>query len=191
MRVAQCRGFDLQRLEIIGDGFLRLAGLDQHVAEIAPAGRQSRHQPQRRLVVGGGRFEVAADHAGVAELGMQFGSGLDRRAAGGCGLDRGQAKLEGGEGVVVAAGGVVFLADAAANARPDVACGFGARGRGGHRGLRSWNYACVSEGNRTMKIVGKQSLAGSPGRGLCRDANALPECFGRRLWKHRVIPAGS
>ena len=48
---------------------------------------------------------------------MQFGRGLDRRAAGGCGLGRGQAKLEGGKGVVVAAGGVVLLSDAAANAR--------------------------------------------------------------------------
>ncbi len=44
---------ELQGLDVTGDGILGFAGLDENVAEIAPARRQSRHQPQRRFVVGG------------------------------------------------------------------------------------------------------------------------------------------
>ena len=64
---------------------------------------------------------------------MQFGDGLDRRAAGRLGLDCGEAELEGGKGVVVAAGGVMFLADPQP-VRGGRAGGLGARKRGGHRG---------------------------------------------------------
>ena len=41
-----------------------------------------RRKPQRSLVACGGLIEIAADHVGVAEIGMKFGDGRDRHLVG-------------------------------------------------------------------------------------------------------------
>ena len=42
---------------------------------------------------------------------MQFGDGLDRRAAGWRGFDLGQTKLKRGKGIVIPTGSVMLLTD--------------------------------------------------------------------------------
>ena len=76
-RDAQWRGLSFSASKIIGHGLLGLSGLDVHVTEIAPAGGEVRHQPQRGLVVCRCQLEIAANHACVAEMGVQVGDGLD------------------------------------------------------------------------------------------------------------------
>ena len=67
----------LQRLKIKRDGVLMLPRLEVQIAEVAPAVRQMRRDLQRRLVVRRRRFEIAAEHAGIAELGVQLRNRLD------------------------------------------------------------------------------------------------------------------
>ncbi len=113
---------------------------------------------------------------------MQLRNRLDRCAAGGVSLDGGKAKLERGKGLVMPAGGVVFLPEPQpmrGRGALQSFLGFGARGRGGHRACgRHGNYPCVSEGNRTMKIFGKQSLV-EPGAAACARRQHASGCFGR------------
>ncbi len=71
------RRVQLEGLEIERDRGLRVAGFQLRVAEIAPAGRQRRLQPQRTLVLLGCGAELAANHISIAELGMQFGQDVD------------------------------------------------------------------------------------------------------------------
>jgi hypothetical protein len=57
-----------QRLKIERNSPVGVSRPELDIAEVAPAGRQIRLQPQRRLVAPGGLFEIAATHAGVAEI---------------------------------------------------------------------------------------------------------------------------
>ena len=76
------RRIGLQRLEIQGDRALGIAALLLHIAEIAPAGRQMRRNPQRRGVIHAGKRKLAADHVDITQLGMQLGLGRHRQIVG-------------------------------------------------------------------------------------------------------------
>ena len=65
-----------------------------------------RREVQRSLVAVGCEFEIADDHAGVAELGVQLGNHL---AAGTLGTSKFDAAGEGGNRFHKAAAGIVIL----------------------------------------------------------------------------------
>ena len=67
---------ELQRLKIELNGPLMLPVPQVEIAEVAPAIRQMRRDPQRRLIIDTRRLEVAGASGGVAELGVQVGHRL-------------------------------------------------------------------------------------------------------------------
>ena len=113
------RGIGFQRLKVKGNSLLRIAGLKLNVAEIAPAGRQGRRQPQRRLVARGGRFQIAARHVRVAEIGVQFCDCFSRNQIRRSGRDA-ESGLVGGNGLVDPARGVMIESDVQGSFRQDV-----------------------------------------------------------------------
>jgi len=131
-----------------------------------------RRHSQRGLVICPRRFEIAADHAGVAELGMQFGNDLDGYGAGRFLRHRGKATLERVDRFVRPAGAVIFDPDV------QLACsertgGIGVRELGGERGC--WHDFRSFLRERRLQpclILGKQNLTkaadpGLRGRGIC------------------------
>jgi hypothetical protein len=68
-----------QRFEIEGDRLLRHPGLQMHVAEIAPAGDETRRKPQRGPVVLRRGVEIVAEHEGIGERGVKIGRDVHSR----------------------------------------------------------------------------------------------------------------
>ena len=64
---------DRQRLRVERDGLKRTPLPEIDIAEIAPARRQARGQPQRGLVIHRRKLEIAPRHPGIAEPRMQLG----------------------------------------------------------------------------------------------------------------------
>jgi hypothetical protein len=82
------------------------------VAEVAPAVGQMRRQPQRGLIICGGGFEIAPNHAGIAEFCMQLRDGFDRDVSMREILDHGETALIRRDRVIDLAGGVIFQPNA-------------------------------------------------------------------------------
>ena len=158
---------ELQCLKIERDGVLGFAGLELHIAEVAPAPCQMRRQPQRGLVVCAGTLKIASDHAGIAELGMQLRNRLDRHAAGRLGLGRGEpAPIRGNRGFDPA-GGIIFQPDAQLlgdeGAGDIVVRETGGEGGCGH-GLRITAMGSTP----TLSVLSKQNPANDSGREIRR-----------------------
>lgn len=67
-----------------------------------------RRQPQRGFVVGGRGFEIAPNHAGIAEIRMQFRNGLDGCQPGRLTFDRSKTALKHLDRLIDSASGIMF-----------------------------------------------------------------------------------
>jgi hypothetical protein len=112
-----------------------------------------RREIQRSLVALGCEFEIADDHAGVAELGMQLGNHL---AAGTIGTSKFDSAGEGGHRFRKAAAGIVILTgkELLGNRRWRGLDGAGTGGKGGKAGKGHWKPA-RRKSRLTMTTTGK------------------------------------
>ncbi len=100
-----------QRLQIERDGVVRISRPETYIAEVAPARRQMRRQPQRGLVASGGKFEIATTHAGIAEIRMQFRNRVGGNESGRSVFGDGEAASKRGDRFIDPAGGVMLAPD--------------------------------------------------------------------------------
>jgi len=87
-------GIQGQRLDIIGDGVLRLPALDQRIAEVAPARDQMRRQPQRGFVVSRPRLRDRQRSCRRCRDSNAFRYGVDGGQPGCLTFDRSEAALK-------------------------------------------------------------------------------------------------
>ena len=118
-----------------------------------------RREVQRGLVAGGREFEIADDHAGVAELGVQLGNHL---AANTVGLSEFDSAGEGRNRFHKAAAGIVILTgkELLGDRRWR---GLGGSGDGGKAWKGHWKPA-RKKSRLTMTVGGKQNASNDAGR---------------------------
>jgi len=118
-----------------------------------------RSEVQRSLVAVGCEFEIADDHAGVAELGVQLGNHL---AANTVGLSEFDSAGEGRNRFHKAAAGIVILTGK--ELLGDRRCwGVGGIGQGSKGGKGHWKPA-RKKSRLTMTVGGKQSASNDAAR---------------------------
>jgi|SRR6516164_9124431 hypothetical protein len=118
-----------------------------------------RSEVQRSLVAVGCEFEIADDHAGVAELGVQLGNHL---AANTVGLSEFDSAGEGRNRFHKAAAGIVILTGK--ELLGDRRCwGVGGIGEGSKGGKGHWKPA-RKKSRLTMTVGGKQSASNDAAR---------------------------
>ena len=91
------RGIDRKRVRIERDGVVGATLLHVDGGEVAPAGGEGRHQPQRRAVLLRGLFQIARGDPDIAKTGVKPCGVLGVRVR--AGLDLGQSGPVGGRGL--------------------------------------------------------------------------------------------